>query len=67
MWMKFGQFWDTTTYIFVELSGTIIISRVVQTSENVVYKSAINFLIKIIKPHILLFLKRGRPSVRNYS
>ena len=36
-------------------------------SENAVYKSAINFLIKDINPHILLFLKRGRPSVHNVS
>ena len=33
------------------------VSRVVHTSENAVYKSAINFRIKNIKPHILLFLK----------
>ena len=43
------------------------VSRVVQMSENAVYKSAINFLIEDIKPHILLFLKRGRSTVLNYS
>ena len=39
------------------------VSRVVHTSENAVYKSVINFLIKNIKPRILLFLKRGRPGI----
>ena len=39
------------------------VSRVVHTSENAVYKSAI----KNIKPRILHFLKRGKPSVHNYS
>ena len=55
---------STTTWILVELFGSMF-RLVVPTSENTVYKSTTDLLIKSIKPQILLFLKRRRPCVHN--
>ena len=42
------------------------LSPVVPMSENAVYKSAITLLMKSIRPQIILFLERRRPTVHDH-
>ena len=65
-WMKF---WLSLRHYHMYFCWVVPnhVSRVVPMSENAVYKSAVNLLMKSIRPQIILFLKRKRPTVRDYS
>ena len=65
-WMKFWLSWRHYHMYFCWVVPNHV-SRVVPISENAVYKSAVNLLMKSIRPQIILFLERRRPTAHDYS